>query len=65
MKIATWNVNSIGARLERLIARLRKPQPDIACLQELKAKEEVFPHEAIRAAGCLAAVYGQRTCRRG
>jgi len=61
MKIATWNVNSVRARLERLLAWLQKTQPDIVCLQELKAKEEVFPREAIRAVGYHAAVYGQRT----
>jgi len=61
MKIATWNVNSVRARLERLLAWLAKVQPDIVCLQELKAREEVFPHEAIREAGYHAAVYGQRT----
>jgi exodeoxyribonuclease-3 len=61
MKIATWNVNSVRARLERLLAWLQKTQPDIVCLQELKAKEEMFPHEAIRQAGYYAAVYGQRS----
>jgi len=61
MKIATWNVNSVRARLERLLAWLQKAQPDIVCLQELKAKEEAFPFEAIRAAGYHAAVFGQPT----
>lgn len=61
MKIATWNVNSVRTRLERLLAWLQKAQPDIVCLQELKAREDAFPYEAIRAAGYHAAVYGQRT----
>ena len=61
MKIATWNVNSVRARLERLLTWLQKVQPDIVCLQELKAKEDVFPYEAIREAGYHAAVYGQKT----
>ena len=61
MKIATWNVNSVRARLERLLAWLQKVQPDIICLQELKAREEAFPYEAIREAGYHAAVFGQRT----
>lgn len=43
MKIATWNVNSVRARLDRLLAWLKRTQPDIVCLQELKAKEEAFP----------------------
>ncbi|MDY0170209.1 MAG: endonuclease/exonuclease/phosphatase family protein [Thermoguttaceae bacterium] len=50
MKIATWNVNSVRARLERLLAWLQKTEPDIVCLQELKAREEAFPYEAIREA---------------
>lgn len=61
MKIATWNVNSVRARLERLLAWLQRTQPDIVCLQELKAKEDAFPYEAIRQAGYHATVYGQRT----
>ena len=43
MKIATWNVNSVRSRLERLLAWLQKAQPDIVCLQELKATDEAFP----------------------
>ncbi len=61
MKIATWNVNSIRARLERLLAWLQKVRPDVLCLQELKATDEVFPHDAIREAGYHAAVHGQKT----
>jgi exodeoxyribonuclease-3 len=61
MKIATWNVNSVGSRLERLLAWLQKVQPDILCLQELKATDEAFPHEPIRQAGYHAAVFGQKT----
>jgi exodeoxyribonuclease-3 len=61
MKIVTWNVNSVRARLVRLLAWLQKVQPDIVCLQELKAREDVFPFEAIREAGYHAAVYGQKT----
>jgi exodeoxyribonuclease-3 len=61
MKIATWNVNSVRARLDRLLAWLQRVQPDIVCLQELKVREDVFPYDAIREAGYYAAVYGQRT----
>jgi len=60
-KIATWNVNSIRSRLERLLAWLKKAQPDILCIQELKAADEAFPHEPIRQAGYHAAVFGQKT----
>jgi exodeoxyribonuclease III len=43
MKIATWNVNSVRARLDRLLAWLRRTQPDIVCLQELKTRDDTFP----------------------
>jgi exodeoxyribonuclease-3 len=61
MKIATWNVNSVRARLDRLLTWLGRTKPDIVCLQELKSREDPFPHAAIRQAGYHAAVYGQPT----
>jgi exodeoxyribonuclease-3 len=61
MKIATWNVNSIRAREERLLKWLARQQPDVVCLQELKVTDEAFPFEAVRQAGYHAAVYGQKT----
>jgi exodeoxyribonuclease-3 len=61
MKIATWNVNSIRARLDRLRAWLEKAQPDVVCLQEVKVTEAAFPYDAVREAGYHAAVYGQKT----
>lgn len=61
MKLATWNVNSIRSRLERLIAWLGEHQPDVLCLQELKCTDEQFPCDAINKAGYRAAVFGQKT----
>lgn len=61
MKIATWNVNSIRPRLDRLVEWLKKVRPDVLCLQELKARDEEFPREAIEVAGYRAAVFGQKT----
>ena len=61
MKLATWNVNSIRARQERLLAWLQRVEPDVVCLQELKVTDEFFPFEAIREAGYWAAVFGQKT----
>lgn len=61
MKIATWNVNSIRARQERLLAWLAKERPDIACLQELKVTEEQYPYALLEEAGYHSAVFGQRT----
>ena len=42
MKIVTWNINGIKARLENLKAWLEESQPDIACLQEIKSIDENF-----------------------
>ncbi|MCI0340719.1 MAG: exodeoxyribonuclease III [Planctomycetales bacterium] len=61
MKLLTWNVNSVRAREARLLAVLERHKPDVACLQELKALEEQFPAEAVKAAGYHAAVNGQKT----
>mgnify|MGYP001363762779 FL=1 len=61
MKIATWNVNSVKARKERLLAFLSRHAPDVVCLQELKTEEKGFPFEELRAAGYFAAVLGQKT----
>lgn len=61
MKIATWNVNSIRARLDRLLGWLDRAQPDVVCLQELKVPVEEFPFDPLREAGYQAAVHGQHT----
>jgi exodeoxyribonuclease-3 len=61
MKIATWNLNSVRAREARLLAWLAAKQPDVLCLQELKAADEDFPAAAVEALGYQAVVYGQRT----
>lgn len=60
MKIATYNVNSINARLPVLLAWLASSKPDVACLQELKAPDEKFPIDAIREAGYEAVWHGQK-----
>lgn len=61
MKIVTWNVNSIRAREERLLAWLKKEKPDVLCLQELKVTNEKFPYDLITEAGYYSAVHGQPT----
>lgn len=61
MKIATWNVNSIRARLPRVLAWLEKAQPDVACIQETKVEDASFPCAALEAAGYRATFCGQRT----
>ena len=59
MKIATYNINGVGARLPRLVEWLERESPDIACLQELKAPDQKFPLAAIKAAGYGAIWHGQ------
>ena len=61
MKIATWNINSIRARQNRLLLWLASAQPDVLCLQELKCTEEEFPALELRAAGYHSACLGQKT----
>jgi exodeoxyribonuclease-3 len=61
MKLATWNVNSIRARQERVLAWLATARPDVVCLQELKVTDDAFPVDAIRSAGYTAVVHGQKT----
>lgn len=51
MRFVSYNVNSLNARLPRVLALLAEHQPDIVCLQETKAKPEAFPHDALGAAG--------------
>src|SRR4051794_14289899 len=60
MKIATYNVNGIGARLPVLLQWLACSKPDVACLQELKAPDEKFPVDALREAGYEAVWHGQK-----
>ena len=61
MKIATFNVNGVNGRLPVLLRWLDQAQPDIACLQELKAPQEKFPEAAIRDAGYGAVWLGQKS----
>lgn len=61
MKIATFNVNSINARLPNLLRWLEDTAPDVVCLQELKAPQEKFPLAAIRGAGYGAVWLGQKS----
>jgi exodeoxyribonuclease-3 len=61
MKLATWNVNSITARLPLVTKWLEAAQPDVLCLQELKCTDEKFPKSAFEALGYKSEVFGQRT----
>lgn len=61
MKIATYNVNGVNGRLPVLLRWLEETQPDVACLQELKAPEEKFPLASIEALGYKAIWHGQKS----
>ena len=61
LTIATWNVNSVRSRLERLLAWLERRRPDVVCLQETKVVDEDFPRTEIEALGYRCAVNGQKT----
>jgi len=60
MKISTWNVNSINARIDHLLKFIKKDQSDIYLLQELKTIEEGFPKEKIKNIGYNAYINGQK-----
>src|SRR5207248_7512102 len=60
MKLATFNINGIRARMPRLVEWLSQEQPDIACLQELKCADDQLPIADIEAAGYGAVWHGQK-----
>ena len=60
MKIATWNVNGIKARIDQLKSWLEQARPDVVCLQEIKSVDEGFPAAEIEALGYNVAVHGQK-----
>lgn len=61
LKIATWNVNSIRARKERVLAWLSANSPDVLCVQETKVTDDAFPHEDLHTIGYRAEIHGQKT----
>ncbi|WP_350334170.1 exodeoxyribonuclease III [Coralliovum pocilloporae] len=61
MKIATWNINGIKARIQNLKSWLEEAQPDIACLQEIKSVSEGFPSSTFEDMGYNVVVHGQKS----
>ena len=61
MRIATWNVNSVNARIETVTAWFRDVAPDVACLQEIKCVDEAFPRQVFEDLGYNLAVHGQKS----
>ena len=60
MKITTWNVNGIRARLTHVVDFLREHEPDVLCLQETKVVDELFPVDALEDEGYEVCFDGQK-----
>ena len=60
MKIATWNINGVRARVDTLKTWLMQARPDVVCLQEIKSVDEAFPAEEIEGLGYNLAVHGEK-----
>jgi len=61
MRIASWNINSLRKRQDRLFAWLEATKPDVVCLQETKCPDELFPALALQAAGYRSAYHGEKS----
>ncbi len=61
MRIATWNVNSVNARLPTVLEVLKTCEADVWCLQEIKCVDEKFPRQELEDLGFNCAVFGQKT----
>ena len=60
MRIATWNINGVKARLEGAVTWLKETSPDVACFQEIKSVNEAFPSQVFEDLGYNVAVHGQK-----
>ncbi len=60
MRIATWNINGVKARIDNLLHWLQEAAPDVVCLQEIKSVDEGFPADVLGDAGYSSAVHGQK-----
>jgi exodeoxyribonuclease III len=65
LKIATFNINNISKRLNNLMAQLAKAQPDVVCLQEIKAEQGAFPASALCDLGYRGVWLGECSCNGG
>ena len=61
MKIATWNINGVKARLDTVLTWLNTAAPDVVCLQEIKSVDENFPRDAFEDLGYMVATHGQKS----
>ena len=61
MKIISWNVNSVRARIENIKNYIKNSDPDVLLLQEIKTQNENFPNDEFRSLGYTSYVYGQKS----
>lgn len=61
MKLATWNINGVKARIETVKAWIAEAKPDVACLQEIKSQTDTFPSTVFEDLGYNVAVAGQKS----
>ena len=61
MRIATWNINGVKARMGAMLKWLEEVSPDIVCLQEIKSVDEEFPRMEIEALGYNVETFGQKS----
>ena len=61
MKIISWNVNSVRARIENILNYIKESKPDILLLQEIKTQEETFPKDKFNDLGYASYVFGQKS----
>ena len=61
LSLATWNINSVRLRIDRVLAFLKREKPDVLCLQEIKCLDDQFPREPIEDLGYQIGMYCQKT----
>ena len=61
MKISSWNVNSVRARIENIINYLKTSNPDVLMIQEIKTEEKNFPFSEFKVLGYESYVFGQKS----
>src|SRR5689334_4643919 len=61
LRIATWNINGVRARIDTALSWLKDANPDIVCMQEIKIEDAAFPTEAFGDLGYNVAVHGQKS----
>ena len=61
MKIISWNVNSVRARLNNILEYIKQDKPDILLIQEIKTQDENFPYDEFEKIGFKSNVFGQKS----